>query len=159
MINYIGMKNTKYVLLFVGMTLLVACESKTNEETTTANQAIELDENVDAIDYQTVWDEFVQVVLTGTKSDVMSYLDPSNDDIQNEVALGFEYYFDEDLREKLISLSYAELEDGDYGDKTAKVLVIHHDYIIDGMTLESSYVYYFGFTPQGLIIYDILIAG
>jgi hypothetical protein len=152
------MKIVKSSIIIAASSILLACSAE-KSESNNSTESITESNTEETVDYQKAWDEFVQVVLNGTKSEVVAYLDPENEAIQNEVDLSFDYYFDEDLRDELIGLSYADLINGEYGGKPAKILAIHHSYVIDGTTLDSSYIYYFGETSKGLIIYDILIAG
>jgi hypothetical protein len=153
------MKILRFVTFFSLSVMFLQCASVAeDEQNSTASQVIE-EQDVELPDYNLAWQEFVTVVMAGSKAEVMIYLDDSNEAIQNEVDLAYEYYFDQDFKDKLITTTYSELEDGEYGDKPAKVLAIHHSYEIDGTTLESSYIYYFGETSKGLVIYDILIAG
>ncbi len=155
------MKNL-VTFLFLGAfatSSLLSCDGKRAEDTSTKTTDTLSKDTVIAYDYAQDWTLFVEAINAGSKNDVIAFIDSTNTNLQNEVALNYEYFFDDIFKAQVSNLTYSALETGEYNGAPAKTVKIVQTYTEGDVELESMYIFYFGETPNGLKIIHIEIAG
>ena len=148
----------KSLSILIGTLLFISCATEENKTTESAEKVEEKVEEI-AHNYDSEWVLFTEAVNEGAKNEVIAFVDSTNTNLDDEVALNYEYFFDDVFKEQIKNLNYADLETGEYENNPAKLVKITHTYTEGDVELDSMYIFYFAETKDGLKIVHIEIAG
>lgn len=153
--NKLSLKSLTIVL---ASAIMISCNSEESKPTEN-NTDSKVDVEVVAYNYENDWTQFNEAVNSCSKSEVISFIDVTNSNLENEVALNYEYFFDDVFKEQIANLNYSELETAEFNNAPVKIVKITHSYMEGDVELDSMYIFYFSETSNGLKIVHIEIAG